>query len=129
MKKYTLILLFCLATFYARGQATYVHWYDNYVESGNHNFPFNLASTTLFPDSLVQTSYLDAMGYKVLGSVLTHGAGEVFDPTSSMYDYVVSSLNASYTVDAIQLPYLYNYVQESGAAPDTLIFQFYTFST
>ncbi len=121
MKKYLLSALFCLASLFAMGQTG---WFDNYTESQNTGYYYyNLYNNTLFPDSTVQVLYGNGSGGTSLYYVSTQGTGEVFDPKSYMYNYPIGS--NSYNVDSMALRYLYHYVYEPGAAPDTLIFQFY----
>jgi|GEM_PF-2597990 len=123
MKKYILSLLFCLAGLCAMGQST---WFDNLSEASiTGYYYYNYYNNTIFPDSSVKVLYSNGAGGTSLYYVSTHGVGEVFDPKSIMYNNPISPKNP-YKVDSVGLYYFYNYVPETGAAPDTLIFQFYT---
>jgi hypothetical protein len=105
----------------------YSGWYNNIGEAQTTGLiNYTLYNNTLFADSQVQVLYgTSTPGVTQLGYVFTQGVGEVFDPKSLIYTTPLSNYN-TYNVDSVELPYLYNYVYDSTAAPDTLIFQFYT---
>jgi len=101
-------------------------WYDNLLESQSTGYyDFRAYNNTLFPDSSVQGIYGNSSGGTELDYISTNNIGEVFDPKSYMYENQLTATDG-YKVDSVSLPYYYNYVKETGAAPDTLIFDFYT---
>jgi len=114
------------------------HWFYNISESNNTGFKnYTSVNNSIFADSTVQVLYGDGNGGTKLGNCFTQGVGEIFDPTSQIYDTFLSKYNV-YTVDSVELPYLYHYVAEKGDSSasnpdglvhDTLIFQFYTVNT
>jgi hypothetical protein len=151
MRKLVLSLLFSCIGMYAIGQAPvqrqliqaspgevhdlkqlrstpYSGWYNNLQEAGQTGFvsytPYN---NSLFPDSTVKVEYGSSNG-PIVDYCSTQGVGEVFDPRKEIYSQPLSIYN-SYRVDSVGLPYLYNYVKDTNAAPDTLIFQFYTYNS
>lgn len=75
----------------------------------------------LFPDSTVKVEFSDGMGY-----VWKHSMGEVFDPSSYLFDlngqFTVET-HIPYTLDSIAIPYRYWRFQ--NLAPDTVVVQVY----
>src|SRR6185437_8398677 len=126
MKKLILCSFLLALSYSAIGQSS-SGWYDAYQENNIYTNYYYLQQgvTDLFPDSTVKTGGYDQYGNTVPISVYVHGIGEIFDPKSKMYLSPCGMLNP-YTVDTVSLIYGYHYVSEQGAAPDTLIFQFYT---
>ena len=128
MKNLLLCFLLFATSYTSEAQSVYTGWFDNLNEAYQNSYYYTAYNTTLFPDSLVQALYGNGNSGVELDYVSTNGIGEVFDPKSPIYTHAIKQYNP-YSVDSIGLAYIYNYVYEHGAAPDTLIFQYYSKST
>jgi hypothetical protein len=118
---FTLLMLLSSTALFAQDY-TPVGWYNyGYNLDGPWGFNVNYYYTYVFPDSTVQVSFSNGMGY-----VWQHGLGQVLDPTSEWWDNgVVEPLgvNDPYQVDSVG--FWYRYFRPQTEFNDSLVIQFF----